>query len=192
MSGASHSSQAGRATQIHQTRICRAWIVPRMREDVLIMRQWLKEVLVAAKQERQGHAALQRGKGGSFATSTDSWQENTHSQKHSRRLTLGKRSAEELKPPCTSESRSHLEPRPLTAQRRGAAAWPGEWASRNGIPEVPQGRSRELEAFPGESCCHPPHGHHVKGFVSAADKILQGEFQDQQNVFKYFYFRGCK
>lgn len=99
---ASHSSQAGRATQIHHRRICRAWIVPRMKEDVLIMRQMLKEVLVAAKQERQGHAPLQRGKGGSFAISADSWQENAHGQKHSRELTLGKRRAEELKPSCTS------------------------------------------------------------------------------------------
>lgn len=109
MSGASHSSatashsrQAGTATPIHQRRICRAWIVPRMKGDVLIMRQLLKEILVAAKQERQGHAPLQRGKGGSFAISTDSWQENAHGQKHSGQLTLGKRRAEEFKPSCTS------------------------------------------------------------------------------------------
>lgn len=42
------------------------------------------------------------------------------------------------------------------------------------------------KAFPGEFWCHPAHSQDTKGFVSVADKTLQGEFQDQQNVSSIF------
>lgn len=71
-------------------------------QDVLIVRQLLGSVLGAAKQERRGRAPVQSGRGGSFAISTGSWQGNARGREPSRELTRGKRSAEELKAPCTS------------------------------------------------------------------------------------------
>lgn len=55
----------------------RTRLLPRMKEDALVMRQLL---LVASNRERHEHTTAQRRKRGSLAISNDSWQENAHVQ----------------------------------------------------------------------------------------------------------------